>query len=74
MNKFLSFLAGMVLGALIGAGVALLFAPMSGQDLRSSAQSRAQRTVDEVRSAVAEERRRLETELEALKHGEIKIS
>lgn len=74
MNKFTNFLLGMILGAMVGAGVALLFAPMSGDELRSQAQRRAEQTMDEVKSAVEEERKRLETELEALKRGEIKIS
>lgn len=74
MNKFLNFVAGLILGATVGAAVALLLAPMSGDELRSTAQRRYEEKMDEVRSAMAEERKRLETELEALKHGEIRIS
>jgi gas vesicle protein len=73
MGKFISFLAGLLTGALIGAVVALLFAPMSGEELRDEAQARADKVVADVRSAVEKERQRLETELEALKRGEIKI-
>lgn len=71
MNKVLNFLVGMIFGAMVGAAIALLFAPMSGEELRSTAQRRYEEKMNEVRTAMAEERRRLETELEALKHGEI---
>ncbi|HOA25792.1 MAG: YtxH domain-containing protein [Aggregatilineales bacterium] len=74
MNKVLSFLVGMIFGAMVGAAVALLFAPMSGEELRSTAQQRYEEKMNQVRTAMAEERKRLETELEALKHGEIRIS
>ncbi len=74
MNKVLNFLVGMIFGAMVGAAIALLFAPMSGEELRSTAQRRYEEKMNEVRTAMAEERRRLETELEALKHGEIRIS
>ncbi len=74
MSKFMNFLAGLLIGALVGSVVALLFAPMSGDDLRNEAQSRANTILDDVKSAVEEERKRLETELEALKRGEIEIS
>ena len=73
MQRFIGFLAGLLSGALVGAAVALLFAPMSGDELRSEAQHRVEQTVADIRSAVDEERKRLETELEALKRGEIKI-
>lgn len=74
MSKFVNFLAGLLFGALVGAAVALLFAPMSGDRLREEAQTRAEKTVDDVRSTIDEERQRLQAELEALKRGEIKIS
>lgn len=74
MNKLVNFLIGMLLGAAVGAGVALLFAPMSGEELRTTAQSQAEKTMDNVKTAVEDERKRLENELDALKRGEIKIS
>jgi gas vesicle protein len=74
MSKFVNFLAGLLFGALIGAAVALLLAPMSGEKLREEAQVRAEKTVDDVRATIEEERQRLQAELEALKRGEIKIS
>lgn len=74
MQRFFSFLAGIVCGALIGATIALLLAPTSGRELRSEAQRRAEGLVDDVRSAIDSERKRLEAELESLKRGEIQVS
>lgn len=74
MRKFFSFLAGILTGALIGGLTALLLAPMSGEELRGETQLRIDKVVADVKSAVAEERQRLEAELEALKKGEIEIA
>ncbi len=74
MRWFLNFLFGLLVGALIGATLALIFAPSSGAQLRADIQSRADQIATDVREAVAEERRRLEAELEALKRGEIKVA
>jgi gas vesicle protein len=74
MSKFVNFLAGLLFGALIGAAIALLLAPMSGERLREEAQARAEKTVDDVRATIEGERERLQAELDALKRGEIKIS
>ena len=74
MQRFFSFLAGVLAGALVGAVVALLLAPMSGEELRSEAQARADKVFLDIKSAVEDERKRLEAELEALKRGEILVS
>ncbi|GAB4471998.1 MAG: hypothetical protein Kow00124_09510 [Anaerolineae bacterium] len=74
MSKLLNFMAGLLLGAFVGAVIALLFAPMPGRDLRSEAQDRADKVLSDVRAAVAEERKKLEAELEALKRGEIQLT
>lgn len=66
----LSFLAGLVLGAAIGAGVALLTAPQSGKrtrrqlkraadGVRESASERWDGFADDVRSVVKSGRRRI---------------
>lgn len=44
-----SFAAGLVLGALIGAGVALLLAPQSGEDTRRLLRRRARRLARDAR-------------------------
>lgn len=74
MSKFFSFLGGLLIGALVGSVIALLYAPMSGDQLRGEAQTRAEDVIADIRTAVAEERKRLETELEALKRGEIQLT
>ena len=74
MQKFFSFLAGIFSGLLVGAVGALLMAPMSGEELRTEAQARGNKLVEDIKSAVAEERQRLEEELEALKRGEIQVN
>jgi gas vesicle protein len=44
-----TFLAGLAIGALVGAGVALLFAPQSGQETRQRVARRARRLVRDAR-------------------------
>jgi len=68
-----NFILGLLLGAAVGAVAGLLFAPMPGDQLRIEAQTRANRFADDVKTAVDEERKRLESELAALKRGEIKV-
>ncbi len=43
------FAAGLLLGALIGAGVALLFAPQSGEDTRRLIRKKARRFANDAR-------------------------
>ncbi len=43
------FAAGLLLGALIGAGVALLFAPQSGEDTRRLIRKKARRFASDAR-------------------------
>jgi len=44
-----TFLAGLAIGALIGAGVALLFAPQSGEETRHDVSRRAKRVARDAR-------------------------
>ena len=74
MQRVVNFLAGLLIGGLVGAVAALLFAPMSGDELRGEVQNRTDQVVTDIRTAMDEERKRLEAELEALKRGEIKIA
>ena len=60
------FAAGLLLGALIGAGVALLFAPQSGEDTRRLIRKRAKRFArdaqdryDDLRDKVKDARERV---------------
>jgi gas vesicle protein len=41
MNRFVSFLAGSMMGAAVGAALALLFTPYSGEELREMAREAA---------------------------------
>jgi gas vesicle protein len=73
MQKTLNFMVGIISGALVGAAAALFLAPQSGNDMRSDIQNRADGFVSELKTAVADERLRLEAELEALKRGELQV-
>lgn len=67
MNRVFSFIAGAVLGGLVGATMALLLAPASGQDVRMQMRDRAQRVRDEIQSAATARRAELEAELDRLR-------
>ena len=65
MGRFMSFLAGFILGGLIGGGVALVLAPASGEEFREQIQARARQVQLEVKQAAAEKRAELEQQIEA---------
>lgn len=67
MNRFLSFFVGVVSGALVGAVVAIILTPVSGEDLRIQIQERASYVQEEVKKAAAERRAELEEQLAALR-------
>lgn len=69
MNKAISFMAGAVCGALIGAVTALLLTPSSGSDLMQSAEERWQLAKDEARNAMEERRRELEEQYRSAKQS-----
>jgi len=48
------FLAGMIVGTLVGAGLGLLFAPRSGQETRERIRSRADEMGDRLRSTAGD--------------------
>ena len=67
-----TFVAGLLIGALVGAGVALLFAPQSGSDTRRRIRRRAKRIAadaqdryDDLKGRLRQARRRREQEDEA---------
>ncbi len=74
MKQFFAFLIGAFIGALIGAVLALLFTPRSGEELRQQVRSRVEQIAEDIRSAVEDERKRLEEEFAALKSGEIRLA
>jgi len=62
MHKLMSFMAGAVCGALVGAVTALLLTPASGPELIQSVEERWEMTRSEARQAMEERRRELENQ------------
>lgn len=67
MNRALNFLLGAAIGGFIGATVAILFAPSSGEELRTDIGVRKDRIRSEVTQAAADRRAELESQLAALR-------
>jgi gas vesicle protein len=66
MRKAGSFLIGLITGAVIGGGLALLFAPSSGEDTRARLQESYSHIRNEVKEAAANKARDLKSELAKL--------
>lgn len=66
MQRIVSLLSGMAMGALVGATLALVFAPSSGEELRSQMQERVKGLQDELKQAAAARRAELEEQLAVL--------
>lgn len=69
MNKILSFIAGSLCGAVVGATVALLLAPSSGEELRGEMVHRWEEALNEARQAMEETRRDLQAQFEMMQQG-----
>jgi gas vesicle protein len=69
MNKIFSFLAGIICGAIVGAGAALLFAPESGQELRADMVARWEDALNEARNAMEQTRSDLQAQFEQMQKG-----
>lgn len=63
MRRMMSFVFGAALGGLVGAVVALLWAPYSGEELRDEFRIRASSVTGELKDAVASRRMELEHQL-----------
>ena len=72
MNRYLSFLVGIMIGGLVGATFAMLFAPASGDELRGQIRQRAITLQEDVKTAAAQRRAELEEQLAALLAGLLK--
>ena len=69
MQRTLSFLAGAITGALVGATLMVLFTPASGETIRSDLQNRIRQLQEEMKSAAAQRRAELEQQLANLRSG-----
>ena len=67
MDRALNIGARLMLGALVGVGLVVLFAPLSGADTRQAIQDRIQGILDEGKDAYETRRLELTTEFEGLK-------
>ena len=67
MKKFLSFLSGAVMGSLVGATLALLLAPSSGESLRGQLQDRMVALQNELQQTASEKKIELEKYLHDLR-------
>ncbi|MDX1688723.1 MAG: YtxH domain-containing protein [Candidatus Promineifilaceae bacterium] len=69
MQKFFSFVAGLMSGSIVGAAAALLLAPASGEELRQEAQARWEEALDEAKKAMEETRLQKEREYQMMKEA-----
>ena len=67
MRRTFSFFIGTALGGLIGAIIALLFAPAPGAELRAQIGDRAKNIADDVRQASNTKRIELQERIETLR-------
>jgi gas vesicle protein len=67
MNKAIRFLSGAIVGAMVGAAVAILLAPTSGDMLQGQIRDRIEAIQGEVRQASQERRHELEGQLASLR-------
>ena len=67
MNKFFNFIAGATLGALVGASVAILIAPTSGEGLQAQIKAQVEQIQLEVKTAASDRRSELEKQLSTLR-------
>ena len=73
MGKFLMFMGGAIVGAIVGGAVTLLMTPQSGESLRGQTQQRYQDALEAGRKAADERKHQLVDEYEAMKRGEVQI-
>lgn len=67
MRRFFNLLAGMITGALVGATMAILLAPESGESLRMQLRERTSHFRQDVMDAASARRAELEEQLTALR-------
>jgi len=67
MRRVFGFFIGATLGGMVGAALALLFAPASGQEIRTRITDRAQTFALDIRQAASTKRIELQDRLEVLR-------
>ena len=67
MKRAFSFFIGTLIGGMIGAALALLFAPASGEELRGRIQDRTEGIVADIRQAASSKRIELQERLDTLR-------
>ena len=67
MRKIFGFMIGIFVGSLVGSTIALLLAPESGENLRSSLRQRGQNFFGEIRQAADRRRIELKDRLDTLR-------
>jgi gas vesicle protein len=67
MRRFLSFFVGATIGGLVGAALSLLFTPLSGEEVRTQINTRAQAFMTDIRQAASTKRIELQERLETLR-------
>ncbi len=70
MRKVLNFVAGFLLGGLVGGAAGLLLAPRGGSELQTQIRSRIDGLLEEGKRAAAARQAELEAQLAAFKSGE----
>ncbi len=72
MRKVFSFIIGVVTGGIIGAVIALIFAPSKGVELREKLRDYTLELADEVKQATISKKAELESRLAKLRKPESK--
>lgn len=67
MGTFVRFVVGLLLGAVVGVGLVVLFAPQSGEELRKRVRDRVEEVLAEGQRAAEERRVELVAQFEDLK-------
>jgi gas vesicle protein len=67
MNKFVNFVAGAALGAIVGVTAALFLAPVSGAELQTQIRDQVERIQIEVKTAATDRRTEMEEQLNTLR-------
>jgi gas vesicle protein len=70
MNKVLKIMGGLVVGAMLGVGLVLLFAPRSGAETQQLIRDRIESILSEGQQAAETRRLELHAQFEALKRPE----